>query len=598
MRIYATVYMAGMLLLLLGERLLSDAGSLHYAASGTGLLAALASIALCHAESSKAGPEQATAYRLSKSLLGVGLLSFLPYFMSTDAGLSALSLGEEAEHRAEVVLRALAGIIWISSALPMLAIANRLSAGPRHLNAKRSKELFLQWIGLAWILAALFPVNYVAQDMNHRWDLGYFKTAQPGSSTLAIVDNLSEPVTAYLFFPGNSEVTQEIRTYFDLLESPKLTKSYLDHALEPELSKELKVRDNGYIVIAKGEGDEQQLERVKIGKNFDSARRKLKKLDSEVREALLKIARGPSVAYFTTGHGELHWKTSEDKDKDSQITDMKKVLRSFNYTVKELGSVNGLSNEVPEDAQIVFAVGPTEDFLPEELDTLKRYREAGGSLFLALEPGGAGMEPLLSGMGIRFDGSAYLASERYFIPRTNKPVDRRNLVTNKFSTHPSVTTLSVNNKVLAVIFPEAGVLEKTEDSKATATIRSLEKTWKDSNGNLSLDEGEESRVWEMALAVSEEVDGVESKSLVVADATWLSDLLLVQNKGNAQALLDAVSWLSDEPSTTGTVNDENDVKVQHTKEGQGWIFYATTLLLPLGLFLLGAVRIHLRRRKE
>ena len=135
------------------------------------------------------------------------------------------------------------------------------------------------------------------------------------------------------------------------------------------------------------------------------------------------------MAYFTTGHGELHWKSSEDKDKDSQITDMKKVLRSFNYTVKELGSVNGLSNEVPEDAQIVFAVGPTEDFLPEELDTLKRYRKAGGSLFLALEPGGAGMDSLLSDMGVRFDGSAYLASERYFIPRTNKPVDRRNLVT-------------------------------------------------------------------------------------------------------------------------------------------------------------------------
>ena len=125
----------------------------------------------------------------------------------------------------------------------------------------------------------------------------------------------------------------------------------------------------------------------------------------------------------------------------------------------------------------------------------------------------------------------------------------------------------------------------------------MEKTWKDSDGSLSLDEGEVSKVWEMVLAVSGEAEGKESRSLVAADATWLSDLLLVQNKGNAQALLDAVSWLSDEPGTAGTVNDENDVKVQHTKEGQGWIFYATTLLFPLALFMLGAGRVHLRRRR-
>ena len=86
--------------------------------------------------------------------------------------------------------------------------------------------------------------------------------------------------------------------------------------------------------------------------------------------------------------------------------------------------------------------------------------------------------------------------------------------------------------------------------------------------------------------------------VVTADATWVSDFLLLQNKGNAQMLIDSLAWLIADESSAGTVNDAKDVKIQPTKEGQGWIFYATTLLLPLGLFLLGAVRIHLRRRKE
>ena len=37
------------------------------------------------------------------------------------------------------------------------------------------------------------------------------------------------------------------------------------------------------------------------------------------------------------------------------------------------------------------------------------------------------------------------------------------------------------------------------------------------------------------------------------------------------------------------------MKIEHTKEGQQWWFYLTVLVAPLGVVLLGALRLRLRR---
>ena len=43
---------------------------------------------------------------------------------------------------------------------------------------------------------------------------------------------------------------------------------------------------------------------------------------------------------------------------------------------------------MPEDADVVFVLGPREPFAPEELSALERYAKHGGRLFLALDVDG------------------------------------------------------------------------------------------------------------------------------------------------------------------------------------------------------------------
>jgi hypothetical protein len=523
-----------------------------------------------------------------------------------------MGLSEDGESRLVVALSALWPIIWLAGTLPFVAIDRALAESPVAVVPARVRELSLGWLSAAFALAMLFPLNFIASDTNERWELGYFKTAEPGTATMSVIGSLEVPVTAYLFFPAASDVTEEVQVYFDQLEGGNLTVEYVDHALDPELAKDLKVRSNGYIVLVRGEGDDRQIEPIKVGEDFDSARRTLKKLDGEVYEALLKVARGPRVAYITVGHGEMYY--SSDLSPDRKINDLKKVLRQLNFNVKELGLTDGLASEIPEDATVVFVLSPESALLKEEIAALNAYRERGGAMLIALDPGGPELTDLLTPVGVGYDPRATLAIDANFIPLYNGPLDRVNLATNKFSSHASVTTLSRNSKAAFVITPAAGVIEKLEPTvgKNNTTMRTLANAWADYNSNLKFDatlpapaEGEtspgaeERKEWPLAIAASGPSTGEqEFRVVVTADATWISDFLLLQNKGNAQLLVDSLAWLINDESSAGTVNDEKDVKIQHTKEGPGWIFYSTTFLLPLLLLVGGLARVRMRQKRS
>jgi hypothetical protein len=589
--------------------------------------------------------------------------SVVLYALTTDEVLRALALSEDSEHHFRVVMTAAWTLAFLLGTLPFLLVDRAIAGSPVVITPGRVREASVAALTMAMTIAAVLPLNYLATQHNKRWDLGYFKTAMPGTTTQNIIESLSEPIRAVLFFPSSSDVTQEVRTYFDQIEGGNLSVEYVDHALEPELAKELKVRENGTIAFVKGEGDDQQVETVKIGADFDSAKRNLKKLDEKVDEALVKITRGKKTAYVTVGHGEMYWKAGEPKER--MIDQLKKGLGSLQYKVKELGVATGLANEVPEDASFVAVLGPTQPFMPEELSSLEAYLRRGGSLMLALSPDSPDMSTLLGSLGLEFHADQ-LASDMTYAVVQKKKSDRLNIATNKFSTHPSVTTLSRNSKTLPLLMPQSGYLTegKAPDGvKVTMTVRSLSDNWDDLNKNLDFDPPDEKRdSYGLVAAVSgpvtpppageaeapaskappsgpraappvprgplpglptapgasplkiekgaktdkpskadkdkkEEPEGPQFRAVVYAGSTWISDFFLPNMQGNQVLVQDSVAWLSQDEALAGTTNSEEDVKVLHSKEGQGWMFYGTSFLIPLVLLSGGLVRVRQRHKK-
>ncbi len=83
---------------------------------------------------------------------------------------------------------------------------------------------------------------------------------------------------------------------------------------------------------------------------------------------------------------------------------------------------------------------------------------------------------------------------------------------------------------------------------------------------------------------------------MIGDATWMSNAEL-RNQANAVYLVSTVGWLTQDPALTGETEDEEDIKIQHTKEGEAMWFYGTSLLVPALVLLGGMLRVRARRSK-
>jgi hypothetical protein len=547
------------------------------------------------------GAVAARRWRLRSQAVGVAGLMVLTA-LGLDM-LSGLGVNAEASGRIEVVAQALTALLLLVGTLPLITVDRVAVASPVKLPESRVSAAGFLGLSLALALALLVPLNHLASANNIRWDHSYFKTASPGDITLATIENLDEPIQAWLFFPHTLDVTEEIRTYFDLLDGPKFEVSYVDQALDTELARELRVQKNGVIALVLGTGDEQQVQRIRIGETLDKASRKLKKLDRDVSKALLSLAADPKKAYFTVGHGEMYWKKSSSTLPARTIEGMRDELKRLNFKITELGAIQGLASEIPEDADLVVVMGPTEAFMVEELTALDTYRRSGGALWLALDPGTeADMGAVLSPLGLAYDSPAMLVGDTNVWVATRRITDRYNIFTNKASTHPSVKTLSRNAKTRALLTPLAAPIKllNNQSHKVEVTLRTLSEVWLDTSSNLQFDsKTEERKGWPLAVAVTgiEDDSGAgEFRVLVTGDATWASDLVLPLSMGNQEFLRDGLAWLVDQPASSGTVNSEKDVKIRHTKGDDAWMFYGTTLVIPVLIFGLGLVRVRSRRQ--
>lgn len=561
--------------------------------------------------------------------LGVGVGSMLIYGLASETVVRGLGLGEEAEQRWVVTFSALWPIAWLLGTVPLLAVDRAIRTSPVIAPEARVRAALDQGVVAALAISLIFPVNYLASQFNEEWDLAYFKTTEPGSATRAMVDALPEPVDVRIYLPPATQVESHLVSYFSNLEGPNLRVRVLDRAEEPRMARAMKVRHNGTVAFVMGELDldpkvgnraEEEGEgaddapkgtyqTIRIGTNLEKAKSKLKKLDEEVQKALSELARGEQIAYLTAGHDEAAWEGSGPPDR--RLIGFKKILEMVGFTVRSLSVADGLSRDVPEDAGLVVVMGPQTPFGPAEVESLRRYVDRGGALLLALDPdvskegGPLGtsdredpLDDLVKYLGIT-RGEGVLASLSGIVPRTRTKQDRMNVVTNRFSSHAATTVLSQASNTLVLMTPTAGRLELESDSEheVTVLVRSIAAAWADVDGDLEFDlKKEQKATHPIAAATEGKTDEGQFRAVVVADSTAFTDLTMLINRGNQQFAHDIVAWLVGREGLAGTTENEEDVKIEHTKEGQAGWFYATVLGVPLLVLGVGFLRLSRRRK--
>jgi hypothetical protein len=597
-------YATGLLLIYVGERLLA-AGQASAVLTVVGVAAVLGAAAWRGLAARKASAGVRSTARMLLLLYGLGALALLLHFTGGD--LAARLFGRPLDLRAPRLAGALA-VLWpalmLAGTLPVLLIELSLT-GMAHapvIDTRRVRAAMLSGLGTALAIVFCFSVAYVTAERNLKVDLAYFRSARAGTATKKLVAALDQPVQVYLFYPPANDVGEELASYFaDLTrESSQLTVTRLDQAVEPARAHELGVSGNGVIVVAR----EKRREQIAVPVKLESARSKLRVLDQEVHKRLVTVSRGTRVAYFVQGHEERTFDPIGETDRRSTVRLLRDLLSELGFQAKELGLAQGLGHEVPADAGLVLMLGPRRSIMPAETESLLRYFDHKGRLLVALDPeGGDVATALLDRLSLRFNATT-LANDQIYWARTRQKTDRIGIATGSYSTHASVATLSQFGLRLPLVLLGAGSLTRPEKPapdapSVTFAIHAEPNTWNDLDGNFEFDAGKEARkAYELAAAVSKgSTPEEEGRAFVLADSDALADELIV-NRANGLLAVNLVRWLAGDERLAGTINNEEDVPVRHTRKQDVAWFYASVFAAPALVLGIGfIVRRRASRRK-
>lgn len=647
--LWSGLYGAGMILVFLGERVIST-GSARGAATVLGLVALLVALGARLVRGSRVAPDRAAVERRFAVMYGLGLGALVLYFIQSDVpavlGGSAL---EVKWPKLATSLAALWPALWAAAlfAIIPMELAYAPMARATRIEVLRVRAAQFSGMGLAFMLTFAFSLSYAASERDKKVDLAYFRTTSPGESTRKIVRTLDQPITVALFFPNGNEVREEVDNYFTDLahESGQLKVEHYDRDVDPTKAKELGASANGAIVFVRG----GRKETLSLQTNMESARSSLKNLDREVQQRLLQVVKPNRITYFTQGHGERTANPLGDADKRPGIRDLRAALVDQGHEVRDLGPAEGLATDVPKEATLVMVIGPTKPFLPEEIASLQRYLDRGGRMFVALDPdGGVDLHELLGPAGLKVSLTT-LANDQIYGRRTHQDIDRANLVTALYSSHPSVSTLSRESRNAPVVLPGAAAVEAPDrqahkEYTVDFPVHAHTATFSDTNGNFQSDPGETRKSWELAAAVSRKIvapaaakdpnkdaakdatkdakdpkkdakgaakdatkdatkdakttpaaKDEEERLFVIGDSDFLTDPV-IRFAGNGLLVLDPVRWLIGEESFAGMVTTEADVPISHTRKQDVAWFYSSIFVVP-GLVLGAGFLVTRRRRK-
>ncbi len=465
------------------------------------------------------------------------------------------------------------------------------------------------------LLAVVLMANYLAA--RHFWRLPLSLQAQTELSpmtrrVLAGVTNQVK-VTAYLekASPLFDSVWALLKEY--QFASSKLNITAVDCELDPAAAqvaakyrlsqgaKNLIIFDcqGRTRMVGEGELSELDMQPLLAGKSQEIKRTHFKG-EQMFTSAILNVTTARQLkAFFVQGHGEHRLDSDESLMGYSRFAELLKDNNIQVETIKLTGPA-----EIP-DCQLLVVAGPTDAFLPEELNKIDRYLKQGGRLlvlfnYLSVEKQ-IGLEQMLATWGIEVGRNVVVDQKNSF---TGKDI-----VVANFGNHPLVKPL-YQSRGLYLLLPRSIGKAKTagasadnpqveplvttsENGRVITEIRKgeLYSTAADRTGSISL----------MAAAEKGGLRGVAAdrgatRVVAIGDSIFLGNET-IDKVGNYEFANLAVNWLLSRNELIGALGPRpiREYKLTMTRAEMNNLRLGLLAGMPGGVLLLGAV-VWFRRR--
>ncbi len=351
--------------------------------------------------------------------------------------------------------------------------------------------------------------------------LGQGSPYQPSAAVTAAFEDAStdnDPALELILFAAPGDTSDVlVRPYLEqLAEGDGVTLSVVDHATEPELTRELRVRSNGTLVFRAGE----RTENIRLGTTAERVCRMAPVLDGRLLQVLERLR--SEACPITLVSGEPR-----------KLSSLTQLFENLDHPVRDIG----LFGDWPDPTCIAVAAGPLDAGADSQLAS---HVAAGGHLLFLTDDEGEDTAVLDAlGMG---RGEHLLAHDTLHAVAHGVAGDKRLLVTDEVAPHRAVGTVSRNTRLAPLVIPDA--LNLRPGPGATAIIRGKAGTYEDRDGDLIV--GPDEALDEVVLGVAiEREDG--GRAAVLGSASMFDDAVLPAAQGNMLLAVDLVAWLAGLP---------------------------------------------------
>lgn len=478
--------------------------------------------------------------------------------------------------------------LQISLALIVVGLAAYALMDPHHLRelltgrqARYSSNAVVLTIAFIGIVIV---INYLAYKNPVRWDLTEDKQHTLSKETLETLNSLKEPVKVEAYFSSrmSNQTAQDLLDSFQYNSNGNLSYEFVDPEEDPVRAQSAQVTRDGTIVLTQADRSEQI--------TFTE--------EQELTSALIRLSNpGTRAVYFLIGHGEYN----PDDAGDQSFSQAKAALSAKNYTVATLNLL--ATRTIPGDALALIVAGADKPISQEEIDLIKAYLEAGGSLVYLAEP------PLVTQFGDSPDPFLPYLAENWGIELGNDMVIDLNYdppsvaVSATYNDHP--ITAKMGN--LAVVMPSSRSMTvvSSENTALSSTILVLtaSNSWAEKDNEslrsntVSFDESTDTP-GPVTLAVAVENMTTGGRAVIIGDSDFASTSNFAQY-GNGDFLINSIDWAAGQEnliSLTPKASTQR-VLIMRSQSTLGLILLSSIFLLP-GAVIIGGIIVWIRRKRR
>ena len=438
--------------------------------------------------------------------------------------------------------------------------------------------------------AAVFGILIIANALTYQnpkqlADATQDKINTFADETIQALKTLPGKVTATAFYSSSlsTQSAQELLERFKAGSSGKFDYEFVNPDTDPIAAREAGITGDGKIMLSMGDRREFA--------TYAS--------ESEITKALIRlIDPEPRAVYFLTGHGEAAIDSGEQS-----LSMARETLEKKNYTINSLNLLG--TNKVPEDALAIVIAGPLKPVSQQEVDILKKYVEAGGSLVVMENPVpftdfGDSSDPLAeylrTAWGITLDNDVIIDLS------SQQPLYAVSDV-NTYSPHP--ITANLTQKYL-VIMPQARTISlesAPEGVTQTPLIYTSPNSWGEVNftnaqgSQISLDP--EDLPGPLMMAASGENRNTKGRIVVFGNSIFATNQAF-EAYGNGNIFVNSVDWAAEQEDLMNLTSHTPRTRTFQPPQSQLRmiiILLSVVILLP-GLVVMAGISTWLSRRRQ